>query len=325
MIDTAVAGIRDNSAHSGGVMGGDMMMGPQLMMVNMNMGMDMNMSKNKRRKMIRGGMMGPMMGHGFGNMFMGPGGGGYGTRPVSRTFEDRHVMDKHMSIYPEESELYNILQSVNHVEHALKNISDKFHEDESDGERSVTGVARVGDLAKTLMLRGDRKVELVVMCSKKPTKQLLENIVHSLQSELSIKNEQVEQDPADEESEADTTEMSFVVKMDESSSGLIVESCHCIVRVTLTSTLLRSADDENNHTKQEDTEDEVKTEADSDLLSHDHGLRALAELRRAKWFTAMASPLPSCVEATRIMKEKTRRDTVWSALDSWALELLVER
>jgi len=167
-------------------------------------------------------------------------------------------------------------------------------------------------------------VELVVMCSKKPTKQLLEKIVHSLQSELSIKNEQVEKDPADEESEADA-EMSFVVKMDESSSGLIVESCHCIVRVTLTSTLLRSADDENNHTKQEDTEDEVKTEADSDLLSHDHGLRALAELRRAKWFTAMASPLPSCVEATRIMKEKTRRDTVWSALDSWALELLVER
>ena len=74
--------------------------------------------------------------------------------------------------------------------------------------------------------------------------------------------------------------------------------------------------------------EEVKKEESvdpEDLLPEEFGLKGLAELRRAKWFSAMAAPLPSCVEAIRVMKDKARRDQVWGHLGDWALELLVER
>ena len=88
------------------------------------------------------------------------------------------VLEKHQSIYPAEEDLEKILAVVDKVERSLKNISDKFVEeaDSASTEREVTGVARVGDLAKTLCLRGDRRVELVVLCSHRPTRSLLATI-----------------------------------------------------------------------------------------------------------------------------------------------------
>ena len=137
-----------------------------------------------------GGFMGPMM-YGGGGMGMGfPGPGGYGGHhggrmwAPKRTSADKHVMDKHKSIFPEDKDLNKILKKVDKVERSLKAISDKFFEDGEESEREVTGVARVGDLAKSLLLKGDNKVHLVVMCSKKPTKSLLESLTQSLTKQL---------------------------------------------------------------------------------------------------------------------------------------------
>ena len=291
----------------------------------------------------------------LGDDFMGVGGGlmnvgyignyrGRQMWPPRRTMEDRHVLDKHKSIYPDGVELNHILQTVDKVERGLKKISDKFFEDGDGSEREVTGVARVGDLAKSLLLKGDSQVDLVVMCCKKPTASLLENISKSLKTEFQpktgVKSENCDGEPAKEEP--------LEIVDNPVESGFVVKSGQCSVRVTLTSTLLRSNNENTNGkeytTKSEDkgvvkTIDEVNTpkieedeckdiekeEEPADLLPVEPGLMGLAELRRAKWFSAMAAPLPSCVEALRIMKDKARRDSAWAKLEDWGLELLVER
>lgn len=277
-----------------------------------------------------GGFMGgPMMyGGGMGMGFPGPGGyhGGRMWAP-KRTFADKHVMDKHKSIFPEDKELNKILKTVDKVERSLKAISDKFFEDGDDSEREVTGVARVGDLAKSLLLRGDIKVHLVVMCSKKPTKSLLESLTQSLKKHLEEAAEVKTENGDDGNQESNATK--FDLLMDAEISGFFVKTESCDIKVTLTSTLLRSNDEEepgDADAANPETEEGMKTEKDpDDLLPLDCGLMGLAELRRAKWFAAMASPLPSCVEAIRIMKEMGRRNTAWGCLGDWATELLVER
>lgn len=45
---------------------------------------------------------------------------------------------------------------------------------------------RVGVLAKGLLLRGDKNVNLVLLCSEKPTKSLLSRIVEHLPKQLAV-------------------------------------------------------------------------------------------------------------------------------------------
>ena len=51
------------------------------------------------------------------------------------------------------------------------------------GER-IKGMVRVGDLAKGLLLKESREVDVVLMCLKAPTKTLLENVVTLLKEKL---------------------------------------------------------------------------------------------------------------------------------------------
>ena len=46
---------------------------------------------------------------------------------------------------------------------------------------------RVGILAKGLLLRGDRNVELILLTAKKPTITLLKNIAKQLPKELAVR------------------------------------------------------------------------------------------------------------------------------------------
>lgn len=52
--------------------------------------------------------------------------------------------------------------------------------------RLLKGVMRVGILAKGLLLRGDRNVELILLTAKKPTMSLLMNITKQLPKELTV-------------------------------------------------------------------------------------------------------------------------------------------
>ncbi|XP_019716507.1 zinc finger RNA-binding protein isoform X3 [Hippocampus comes] len=116
--------------------------------------------------------------------------------------DDRYVMTKHASIYPSEEELQSIQKIVSITERALKLVSDiitdedKVKEedkekkeppkDRCDIDRALKGVMRVGVLAKGLLLRGDKNVNLVLLCSEKPTKSLLTRIVELLPKQLTI-------------------------------------------------------------------------------------------------------------------------------------------
>ncbi|XP_067320742.1 zinc finger RNA-binding protein isoform X2 [Anolis sagrei] len=122
-----------------------------------------------------------------------------GPAPLRRpdSSDDRYVMTKHAAIYPTEEELQAVQKIVSITERALKLVSDsmtdneknkKEGDDKKEGnkDRALKGVLRVGVLAKGLLLRGDRNVNLVLLCAEKPTKTLLSRIAESLPKQLSV-------------------------------------------------------------------------------------------------------------------------------------------
>lgn len=120
-------------------------------------------------------------------------------------------MCKHGAIYPTEEELLAVQKAVSHSERALKLVSDTLAEENSGspeqegGECSISpsarilkGVMRVGLLAKGLLLRGDRTVQLILLCSQKPTRALLRRVAEQLPQQLQMVTEdkyQVSSDP----------------------------------------------------------------------------------------------------------------------------------
>ncbi|XP_077889603.1 zinc finger RNA-binding protein 2 isoform X3 [Ictidomys tridecemlineatus] len=236
-------------------------------------------------------------------------------RPESS--DDRHVMCRHATIYPTEAELLAIQKAVSHAERALKLVSDVLAEEdwgsleEEGGQRSAVpsprvlkGVMRVGILAKGLVLRGDRNVQLTLLCSEKPTHALLRRVTEQLPQQLLI-----------------LTEDKYEVSSDP-EANIIISSCEeprMQVTVTLTSPLMR----EDPCGGREGAE---KPQPDpGDVLSPERCLESLAALRHAKWFQARASSLQPCVIVIRVLQDLRRRVPSWGALPAWALELLVEK
>ena len=64
-----------------------------------------------------------------------------------------------------------------------------FREKKEDvvSTRVLKGVMRVGVLAKGLLLHGDLNVNLVVLCSEKPTRTLLEQVADALPKQLAVR------------------------------------------------------------------------------------------------------------------------------------------
>ncbi|XP_070209164.1 zinc finger RNA-binding protein-like isoform X3 [Littorina saxatilis] len=269
------------------------------------------------------GMMGPR----------GPFGAGPGPmirKPESS--DDRHVNAKHAAIYPTEVELQAVQTIVSACERALKQTSDvladsdgpkpeekkeikkeeattdakqteKVKEEPANTNRVLKGVMRVGVLAKGLLLHGDLNVNLVVLCSEKPTRTLLERMADSLPKQL-----------------ATVTEDKYEVKRCVEEAAIIVTaekepnpSC----TITLTSPVMREANTTEGET--------VSVKDPPDVLDRQKCLAALAALRHAKWFQARATGLPSCVIVIRILRDLCQRVPTWSHLSQWSMELLVEK
>nr|XP_019957938.1 PREDICTED: zinc finger RNA-binding protein isoform X2 [Paralichthys olivaceus] len=150
--------------------------------------------------------------------------------------DDRYVMTKHAAIYPSEDELQSIQKIVSITERALKLVSDiitdqdKTKEEdqekkESSKDRALKGVMRVGVLAKGLLLRGDKDVNLVLLCSEKPTKDLLSRIMEHLPKQLTM-----------------VTPEKYEVKGSIQEAAIILTSCtepKMQVTITLTSPVIR--------------------------------------------------------------------------------------
>nr|XP_020750988.1 zinc finger RNA-binding protein 2 isoform X2 [Odocoileus virginianus texanus] len=237
-------------------------------------------------------------------------------RPESS--DDRHVMCKHAAIYPTEEELLAVQKAVSHAERALKLVSDTLAEEDSaspepeggdhsrpsSSARILKGVMRVGLLAKGLLLRGDRAVQLILLCSQKPTRALQRRVAEQLPLQLPV-----------------VTDDKYEVSSDPDAS-IVISSCEeprIQVAVSITSPLMRedpSADREGT---------EVPPPDPGDVLNPEKCLQALAALRHAKWFQARASGLQPCVIVIRVFRDLCQRVPTWGALPDWAMELLVEK
>nr|XP_020451886.1 interleukin enhancer-binding factor 3-like isoform X2 [Monopterus albus] len=231
---------------------------------------------------------------------------------------DRHVMAKHVEVYPSAEELEAVQKIVSHVECALKTVSDQLctpkdckenTEAESDDskERVLRGVVRVGLVAKGLLLKGDKELELVLLCSSKPTVTLLRQVAEKLTVQLeaiAVGTYTVSQCPQD-----------AAIAVTSTKESLLTLTIH------LTSPLVRTEQESENT----ETEETRTVNDPPDVLDRQKCLTALASLRHAKWFQAKVSDLSSAVVVLRIMRDLCNRVPTWMPLSGWPLELLVEK
>ncbi|XP_045903471.1 interleukin enhancer-binding factor 3-like isoform X2 [Micropterus dolomieu] len=233
---------------------------------------------------------------------------------------DRHVMAKHSEVYPTPEELEAVQTIVSHVECALKTVSDQIDAPKDDKEntearnvdsqeRVLRGVMRVGLVSKGLLLKGDKDLELVLLCSNKPTVTLLKQVAEKLSAQL----------------EASSVGTYTVNQCPENAAVVVTSSKESILTLTihLTSPLIRT---EQESKTEEEEEEETRTVNDPpDVLDRQKCLSALASLRHAKWFQAKVNDLSSAVVVIRIMRDLCNRVPTWTPLSGWPLELLVEK
>ncbi|KAF7202950.1 zinc finger RNA-binding protein isoform X1 [Nothobranchius furzeri] len=240
--------------------------------------------------------------------------------------DDRHIMAKHSTIYPAEEELQAVQRIVSHSERALKLVSDSLLEKETttapkeveeksteSAARLLKGVMRVGILAKGLLLRGDRNVELILLTAKKPTISLLKSITMQLPKEL-----------------ATFSEDQYEVQAHPEEANIVIISSQepkMQVTVSLTSPLMREdpADEKDMQAGGKAAEKDVSEKDPPDLLNKKKCLDYLASLRHAKWFQARANGLQSCVIIIRVLRDLCQRVPTWGRMPGWAMELLVEK
>uniref|UniRef100_A0A668AJQ0 Interleukin enhancer binding factor 3a n=1 Tax=Myripristis murdjan TaxID=586833 RepID=A0A668AJQ0_9TELE len=230
---------------------------------------------------------------------------------------DRHVMAKHSAVYPSSEELEAVQTIISHVECALKVVSDQLDEPKKVEEtpeagsadskdRVLRGVMRVGLVAKGLLLKGDLDLELVLLCSNKPTVTLLQQVAETLTEQLKV-----------------VTEEKYEVIQNLEDAAIVVKSTKELaltLTIHLTSPLVRTEQDS------EAPEEETRTVIDPpDVLDRQKCLTALASLRHAKWFQAKVSELNSAVIVIRLMRDLCNRVPTWAPISGWPLELLVEK
>ncbi|XP_070769195.1 interleukin enhancer-binding factor 3a [Enoplosus armatus] len=231
---------------------------------------------------------------------------------------DRHVMAKHSEVYPSPEELEAVQTIVSHVECALKIVSDQIDIPKDDKEnteaasgtsqeRVLRGVMRVGLVSKGLLLKGDKDLELVLLCSNKPTITLLKQVAEKLIAQL----------------EASSVGTYAVSQCPEDAAIVVTSTKESVLTLTihLTSPLVRTEQESKT-----EEEEETRTVNDPpDVLDRQKCLSALASLRHAKWFQAKVNDLSSAVVVIRIMRDLCNRVPTWTPLSGWPLELLVEK
>jgi len=203
------------------------------------------------------------------------------------SFDDRLVLSKHTEIFPDEDSLLVIQKQVLNVEKSLKAVSDRLalRQGSTQENRQLKGIMRVGILAKGLLLKSDSKVQLVLLCTQYPTKDLLESVASGLPDQL-VENAA----GATYEVVGDVQEAAVIVRVSNTPISLQIEVLFSspTVREAITNKMFPP-----NH------------------LSEDKCLHALAELRQAKWFQVKASMLHSCMIIVRILRDLCLRNENW--------------
>uniref|UniRef100_A0A3Q3BGY7 Interleukin enhancer binding factor 3a n=1 Tax=Kryptolebias marmoratus TaxID=37003 RepID=A0A3Q3BGY7_KRYMA len=229
---------------------------------------------------------------------------------------DRIIMAKHSEVYPSAEELEVVQTIVSHVECALKSVSDQMDGHNGDcgpaeagsDERILRGVMRIGPVAKGLLLKGDKALDLVLLCSSWPTTTLLTEVAERLTKQLEV-----------------ISAGTYTVNPSPNDAAVIVkrtkDTVPCLF-IHLTSPCVRT------ELMSSAAEKEVETQTvdhPPDVLDRQKCLSALASLRHAKWFQAKVSDKISAVVVIRIFRDLCNRVPTWMPLSGWLLELLVEK
>ncbi|XP_061672254.1 spermatid perinuclear RNA-binding protein-like isoform X3 [Syngnathoides biaculeatus] len=248
--------------------------------------------------------------------------------------DDRYVMVKHTSIYPDPENLEAIQTLVSTVETALKKVSDWLDglnsspgtitideggEDKVvhyavDGTKldtasTLCSVTRVGLLSKGLLIKGDMDLELVLMCQRKPTQLLLYTICAVLPQRIQASSE-------------DKYEVRSCVE--EAAIFVCSKSPYFTLKITLTSLDMRAPvifpPEGGLH-----TEVTPESNEDRDVLDEHKCRAALAALRRSNWFQATVSHVKCCVVVLRLLRDMCNTMTEWRPLKEWPLEVICQK
>jgi len=232
---------------------------------------------------------------------------------------DRYVIKKHKDIYPLEKELSFILQLVTNTEESIKKVAESINALENEPAKKISGMVRVGDLSKGLLLASDRTVNLILLCKHTPSLTLLRDIQKLIVEKLAevVPDNKYQLHSFEEQAGFCIAAMPDSEDCKTSSIEDPENEPPYAVNVTLTSTSLRQPKGTIGKPEEQITV--------QDPLPTDKCLEALAELRHSKWFAVTAANMPSCVECIRIVKDLSNRDPDWTVLSDWAIELLVER
>ncbi|XP_019907833.2 spermatid perinuclear RNA-binding protein-like isoform X2 [Esox lucius] len=246
------------------------------------------------------------------------------------TSDDRHVMAKHDDLCPSPEDLEAVQKMVSSVECGLKQVSDWMDKLNASLSKAPTpsrkdtkavvdhtttfsstkprrasvlcGVMRVGLLAKGLLIKGDKDLELVLMCREKPTKLLL----YTISSNLPLQLQTLTGDQYEVQSKISESAMR-VVKTNDPKFTL---------KITLSSLAMG---DKNTAPDQEEGVEGFE------VLDGQCCRAALAALRHTKWFQARVTDLKSCVIVMRVLRDMRNRLTMWEPLKEWPLELICEK
>ncbi|XP_010871143.2 interleukin enhancer-binding factor 3a isoform X2 [Esox lucius] len=250
--------------------------------------------------------------------------------------DDRHVMAKHAAVYPSPEELEAVQTVISHVECALKAVSDLLDAEAGVGavtpppvggaeesvacptpERVLRGVMRVGLVAKGLLLKGDMDLELVLLCTDKPTATLLKKVADSLSTQIEVvTKDKYEVTPCPEEADI------VIRSKKEPVLTLIIHLTSPMVRQEVDDAAADATTPPDGPPGETQT---VDSDAPADVLDRQKCLTALASLRHAKWFQAKVNDLRSAVMVIRIMRDLCNRVPAWAPLRGWPLELLCEK
>ena len=300
---------------------------------------------------------------------------------ANKFFIKSHLLAKHKQIQPNKEQLELVGNLISNIEKALKKISDKLVDEElatlpvqetpapvtneptaedqkaaeqpkidesKEKYRHLKGVVRVGSIVKTLFLKFDRDIHLVILTSKAPTHNFIKRISDELDTELAlISNEfehanEVEMKPS-EEKNSDDTESEFkppkvIYHMDKSENLIKTEACVNIkcelpdsdflaesadnyrIKISFTSmSLLPTAPLVDNTTT------DAKVEEQTTDISMAKCKNALTEIKRVKWFNSRIKPIANAILILRIMRELCQRSPIWSVLNDWLLELIIDK
>ena len=260
----------------------------------------------------------------------------------NRDFIKNHLLVKHRQIQPSADQLDLINEVITTIERGLKAISDRLLleelerlnlnqlEETKENHRHLKGVVRVGTIVKTLFLKSDRDMHLIVLTSGAPSYSLVRRIGNELESELLHKpatldplstdlNTKPESSSTikhkkiiyllDKDESLIKTEAAFVVKCDfpDELANCLDENNFYKVKISFTATSLLS--------------DNVEI-TDIDIKKC---REALTEIQRVKWFNIRLKPIANAILILRIMRDLCQRSPTWSALSDWLLELIVDK